>query len=173
MSELVRIITAVDPATRNLPLSSVCDHATVAQLMEECQALDRFRRDSGNLYERVRALFFLSAIFRYHLPPKLAADATGRISYDGYVHLLQRRFEEAIRDFGKSLLTGGPSEVVTSALAAAYRGLGFETLSDQVRKSVRSVRGNQWMFRVGHVLDYPLTLRRATQPSGGSVSNPR
>src|SRR5215203_1186344 len=160
MSELVRIITAVDPATRNLPLSSVCDRASVAQLLEECQALERFRRDSGNLYERVRSLFFLSAIYRYHLPPKLPADATGRISYDGYLHLLQRRFEEAIREFGKSLVASGPSEVVTSALAAAYRGLGFETLSDQVRKSVRSVRGNQWMFRVGHVLDYPLTLRK-------------
>ena len=116
MSELVRIITAVDPAIRNLPLSSVCDHATVAQLMEECQALDRFRRDSGNLYERVRALFFLSAIFRYHLPPKLAADATGRISYDGYVHLLQRRFEEAIRDFGKSLLAADPPKLSPARL---------------------------------------------------------
>jgi hypothetical protein len=160
MSELVRIIKAVDPAIRNLPLSTICERATIAELMEECQALDRFRRESDNLYERVRSLFFLSAIFRYYLPPKLARDASGRISYDGYIHLLQRRFEEAVRDFGKSLAVDGPSEIVTSALAAAYRGLGFETLSDQVRKSVRSVRGNQWMFRVGHVLDYPLTLRK-------------
>ena len=37
--------------------------------------LDRFRRASENLYERVRAIFFLAAIYRYHLPAKLPADA--------------------------------------------------------------------------------------------------
>jgi hypothetical protein len=28
-----------------------------------------------------------------------------------------------------------------------------------VRRSVRSVRGNQWMFRMGHPADHPLRLR--------------
>ena len=32
-------------------------------------------------------------------------------------------------------------------------------LADQVRRSVRSVRGNQWMFRMGHPLDQPLRIR--------------
>jgi hypothetical protein len=35
----------------------------------------------------------------------------------------------------------------------------FQTLADQVRRSVRSVRGNQWMFRMGHPADHPLRLR--------------
>ena len=29
-------------------------------------------------------------------------------------------------------------------------------LAGQVRHSVRSVRGNQWMFRIGHPADAPL-----------------
>ena len=37
--------------------------------------------------------------------------------------------------------------------------MGFQTLADQVRRSVRSVRGNQWMFRTGHPADYPLRIR--------------
>jgi len=35
----------------------------------------------------------------------------------------------------------------------------FQTLADQVRRSVRSVRGNQWMFRMGHPQDQPLRIR--------------
>jgi hypothetical protein len=41
----------------------------------------------------------------------------------------------------------------------AYHRLAFQTLADQVRRSVRNVRGNQWMFRLGHPADQPLRLR--------------
>ena len=53
----------------------------------------------------------------------------------------------------------GPSDGIASALAAAYHDLGFQTLANQVRRSVRSVRGNQWMFRIGHPADQPLRIR--------------
>ncbi len=43
--------------------------------------------------------------------------------------------------------------------------LGFQTLADQVRRSVRSVRGNQWMFRTGHPADHPLRVRPRTAPA--------
>jgi hypothetical protein len=49
---------------------------------------------------------------------------------------------------------------LSSALAVAYHRLAFQTLADQVRRSVRSVRGNQWMFRMGHPNDQPLRFRR-------------
>src|SRR5262249_51625953 len=55
--------------------------------------------------------------------------------------------------------TDGPSDALSSALAAAYQRLAFQTLADQVRRSVRSVRGNQWMFRTGHPSDQPLRIR--------------
>ncbi len=51
------------------------------------------------------------------------------------------------------------SDALSSALAAAYHRIAFQTLADQVRRSVRSVRGNQWMFRVGHPGDQPLRVR--------------
>ena len=53
----------------------------------------------------------------------------------------------------------GPSDALASALAEAYHQLGFQTLADQVRRSVRTVRGNQWMFRLGHPADHPLRIR--------------
>jgi len=159
MSRLTGIITAADPAVRNRSLDAFCRTAALADLQSESAALDRFRRTSGNLYERVRALFFLYAIHRFHLPFRPGIRAEGTIPFRGYEHLLQRRFEEAIDVFLAAQTGDGPSAAISSALAAAYHGLAFQTLAGQVRRSVRTVRGNQWMFRTGHPADYPLRLR--------------
>ena len=160
-SECLRIITSADSAIRNRSLDSVCGPATLETLLLECHALDRFRRTSTNLYERVRALFFLYAIHRFYIPEK-APPGRALIPHAGYMSLLNRRFEEAIEVFLAAQVHAGQtgaSPQISSALAAAYRALGFQTLADQVRQSVRSLRGNQWMFRAGQPVDYPLTLR--------------
>jgi hypothetical protein len=158
-SKLVEIITATDPAIRDRSLESVCATATAQELLAECAALEKFREQSANLYERVRASFFLYAIHRFHLPAKEGVNAKGLVPFDGYEDLLQRRFPEAIAKFLAVMESQGPSDGICSALAAAYHGLAFQTLADQVRKSVRSVRGNQWMFRTGHPHDHPLRIR--------------
>ena len=82
------------------------------------------------------------------------------IPFKGYENLLERRFEEAIDVFLKSQRDSGPSDAISSALASAYQKLAFQTLADQVRRSVRSVSGNQWMFRMGHPADQPLRIRK-------------
>ncbi len=171
--KLIAVITASDPTLRNTPLEAVCQPAGVAELLAECQELETFRRTSRNLYERVRALFFLYAIHRFHLPFKPGLNARGFVPFDGYEHLLKRRFEEAIAVFLEAQEVAGPNDAISSALAAAYHGLGFQTLADQVRRSVRSVRGNQWMFRIGHPVDQPLRVRpELLQRSGVDHSFP-
>jgi hypothetical protein len=173
-STLVGIITAHDPAERNRSVDAVCRTAGITDLLAEAAALETFRHSSTNLYERVRALFFLYAIHRFHLPDRLAGQApsraTGQIPHAGYEHLLARRFEEAIETFLETWRTAGPSDAISSALATAYRDLGLQTLANQVRRSVRSLRGNQWMFRVGHPADHALRIRpelRAADSAGG------
>jgi len=157
---LVEIITSSDQAVRNLSLDAYAREADFQRLLGECDSLEEFRRTSDNLYQRVRALFFLYAIHRFHLPEKLDARSRTLLPFEGYARLLKRRFEEAIQVFLAEQKSAGPSEALSSGLAAAYRDLGFQTLADQVRRSVRSVRGNQWMFRVGHPADHPLRIRR-------------
>ena len=157
---LLDLIISPDPALRDRSLDDVCAQASAAGLLAECDALDAFRRTSPNLYERVRALFFLYAIHRFHLPARMAGAAeVSQIPFHGYEHLLERRFEEAIEVFCQKQKADGPSDALCSALAAAYHRLAFQTLADQVRRSVRTVRGNQWMFRMGHPHDQPLRLR--------------
>jgi len=156
---LRQIITATDPSVRHQSLDAACRGASLEQLLAECDDLELFRRRSESLYERVRALFFLYALHRFHLPLQPGLNRRGWIPFAGWSHLLQRRFEEAIKSFLDAQRKDGPNETLSSALAAAYYRLGIQTLADQVRRSVRSVPGNQWMFRMGHPADQPLRLR--------------
>jgi hypothetical protein len=161
VSELWNIITSTDPGIRNRCLDTFCRKAPLEQLLAELSQLEDHRHRSENLYERVRALFFLYAIHRFHLPQCLELnDNRALIPFNGFEKLLSRRYEEAISIFLSTQTHTGLSDSLSSALAAAYRGLAFQTLADQVRRSVRSVRGNQWMFRTGHPADYPLRIRR-------------
>ncbi|MGO9087241.1 MAG: UTP--glucose-1-phosphate uridylyltransferase [Terriglobales bacterium] len=158
MSRFTGVITSQDEQ-RDLSLDALCQGLPLEALLDECRALDNFRRRCDNLYERVRAVFFLYAIHRFHIPRFSSTAAATLIPYAGFENLLGRRFEEAIEVFLAAEAEQGPSAALSSALAASYRALGFQTLADQVRRSVRSVRGNQWMFRAGHTDDYPLRLR--------------
>jgi hypothetical protein len=165
-SKLRELITSQDTSIRNTDLDAVCHALSFDQLRAACQDLEAFRRQSDNLYERVRSLFFLYAIYRFHLPSRPELTRDGSIPIEGFQRLLRRRFDEAIGRFLAEQKVHGPSDTLASALAAAYRGLGFQTLANQVRRSVREVRGNQWMFRIGHPTDHPLRLRPELLPRG-------
>jgi len=161
---ILELITSLDPTIRDRSLHDHLSGATRSDLVATASTLESFRRGSQNLYERVRALVFLYAIHRFHLPPILeldrrAAQDVSRIPFEGYEHLLNRRFEEAIASFLRHMDSAGAGDGISSALAAAYHRLAFQTLADQVRHSVRSVAGNQWMFRTGHPADQPLRIR--------------
>ncbi len=159
MSLLTDVITSRDTQIRNRPLDAFCRAASLEDLLRECEALDRFRRTCDNLYERVRALFFLYAIHRFHICSRKLPVSHALIPFTGYTNLLKRRFDEALDLFLAAQAPAGPSAALSSALAAGYRSLGFQTLADQVRRSVRSVRGNQWMFRAAYPEDAPLRIR--------------
>src|SRR5438105_10512313 len=120
---LIDIIVAENPTVRDRALETSIAGLSTAQLLAECDALDAFRRTSTNLYERVRALFFLYAIHRFHLPLKEGVAGRGLVPFDGYNHLLSRRFEEAIDVFLSAMRDRGPSDAISSALSTAYKEL--------------------------------------------------
>ena len=72
MSRLIEIITSAGEE-RHLSLDQFCENASFAELMRECDTLDEFRRNCENLYQSVRALFFLYAIHRFHIPRAVSA----------------------------------------------------------------------------------------------------
>src|ERR1700729_1581323 len=98
-ARLRNIIISTDTALRDEALDAYCRQTSLDDLLAECADLERFRRECENLYERVRALFFLYAIHRFHLPLKPGLTAVGRVPFEGYQRLLIRRFDEAISCF--------------------------------------------------------------------------
>jgi hypothetical protein len=170
MSELISIIRSSDPAVKNKSLDEFCRNASLPELLDETRQLELYRKEEANLYNRVRALFFLYAIHRFYIVSHPGTGSESRIPYDAYEHLLKRRFEEAINLLLNVQDESGPNEGISSALAESYHQLGFQTLADQVRISVRSTAGNKWMFRIGHPFDQPLKfhpdLLKKDQSSG-------
>lgn len=167
--KLRTIILSNEPAVRNSDVATACAGLDIQELLREADDLDAFRHESGSLYERVRALFFLYAIYRFELPKRDGFSAGSPIPWDGYQYLLNRRFEEAIARFHSS---GEVGDSLASGLAVACHRLAIQTLADQVRRSVRSVRGNQWMFRVGHAADHPLRVHPRLLPSDSTSLAP-
>ena len=159
ITRVVDLIESSDAATRDLPIEQWCRGRSVAELLAACAELEGYRRRETNLYHRVRALFFLATIHRYSLPACAGFPRLGRVPFDGFRHVLDRRFEEALAVFAATQQADGPSDTLSSACAAAYHALAFQTLADQVRRTVRSTRGNAWMFRLGHPADQALRVR--------------
>ncbi len=155
----VEVIRADNPDVRNTDIADIARGASLDELLDAADQLEGFRHRSESLYERVRACAMLYALHRFHIPMCPNIEQTGRIPFDGFEHVLHRRFEEAITAFLLRQKDDGPSGALSSALAGAYHRLTFQTLADQVRRSVRSSVGNRWMFRVGHPADHPLRVR--------------
>lgn len=160
MGKLVDIIISEQSEIKDQSLDKFCRGASLELLLNECKELERFRKESDNLYHKVRALFFLYGIHRFHISMRKNISRNGLIPYEGYEHLLKRRFEQAIELFRGIEEEHGPNEGISSALSEAYHSLAFQILANQVRFSVRNTLGNQWMFRCGHPVDQALYFRK-------------
>ncbi len=171
MNRFVETITSSDPNIRDRPFSELCEGMSAEDLLEACHELETFRSQAENLYDRVRASLFLFAAHRFYLTESSGVTHSGEIPYAGYTDLLSRRFEEALSIFLSSIQDTRPNGTICSALAETYHQLAFQALADQVRRSVRASRGNQWMFRVSHSVDHPLQIRRELleRPGNGTL----
>lgn len=158
-SPLVELIVAEDDAVRDQSLASVCENLSDVELLAGCEALDAFWQSSENLYERVRALMFLFALHRFILPERGLCGQFEPVPETPTQQIFGRRYEHAIRQLLSDPDHARSSDTLASGLATAYHGLALQCLFDQVRRCVRSVPGNQWMFRTGHPSEIPLRIR--------------
>ena len=159
MNRLIETITRPEPHLRDRSLHELLEGLPTAEILGLADELEVFRQDSRNLYERVRASIFLHAIYRYRLQDAADLPSGGVIPFGGYVDLMERRFEQAISAFRRAIAEGGPNGSIFSALALVYERISYQTLADQVRRSVRGGKGNRWMFRVGQVLEHSIRVQ--------------
>ena len=158
MNVFIETITSAEPEKRNRSFFELSRKFSSKELLEALLELEKFRKNTPSLYDKVRAILFLYAGFRFFLTEAKDVKDTGKIPYHGFEDLLGRRFEEAISVFLADLKLKGPNAAIFSGLADCYHHLSFQILADQVRKSVRSSKGNQWMFRVGHQEEHPIRI---------------
>ena len=174
MSLLTGVITASgrgSATARSMPCAASCRSKSCSP---SAQALDRFRRTSDNLYERVRALFFLYAIHRFHLPLRARRrDAARRFRSRATRNLLKRRFEEAIDLFLAAQAERGPSDAISSALAAGYH---VARLPDAGRpgapQRAHACAATSGCSASGHPADHPLRLRPELLARGADGAYP-
>ena len=158
MNPLIQTITGAEPLVRDRSIQDLLAGLSTVDVLRACDELEVFRQDSRNLYERVRTSIFLHSIYRYRLQDSPDLPSGGVIPFDGFVDLMERRFEQAITAFRASVRRDGPNGSILSALAQVYERTTYQTLADQVRRSVRSCKGNRWMFRVGQVAEHPIRI---------------
>ncbi|MGI4022792.1 MAG: UTP--glucose-1-phosphate uridylyltransferase [Janthinobacterium lividum] len=173
MNVFIETITSTDISKRNHSFFEISRKFSAKELLQSLRELDEFRKTTPSLYDKVRAIQFLYAGFRFILAESKEIPQTGKIPYAGFEDLLARRFEQSIVVFLAELDKNGPNATLLSALAESYHQLSFQTLANQVRKSVRSSKGNQWMFRVGHQEEHPIRIHSALlQRSNNSLFYP-
>ncbi len=158
MNPFIETITSPKAEVRNRSFESLSSGLSSHKLLAGCSDLEQFRHQTTNLYEKVRALFFLSQLYKHSLCETNEIPEIGYLPPAAMKALLAREFENSIQSFLQAGSQSGMNHSIASALGSAYQQLGFQTLADQVKKSVRSIRGNQWMFRTGHANDHPLRI---------------
>lgn len=170
-SPFIETLLGQSPEDFDRSVESLSNRRSLEDLLNDSEALENFWRSTDNLYLRVRALIFLYHLHRFTLPELVSADTIGKagcspsdlepcpIPIEAHRALQSRNFQEAI-DF---LVAKGRicrlNVTLSSGLATAYHALALQSLADQVRRSVRQEIGNQWMFRIGHPDDYPLSFK--------------
>ncbi|MFZ4618540.1 MAG: hypothetical protein ACOYM2_20440, partial [Rectinemataceae bacterium] len=158
LSEALDSIRAEDRAGL---LEDFAESASPEEIWEAVGVLhERAFAESASPYLKVRALLQASYLCRYALPRKLPVLA-GHIPFEVVELLRQTRFVDALTLTHRLCVEAGglPSDALSSVLAAAYWGHGFQVLALQVQNCVRSIDGNRWMFRLGNSDDYCLRLR--------------
>jgi len=153
---IIETITSPDDALRHRSEHELLVGKDKEELLRIAEGLEFFRKHVDNLYHRVRACLFIHAIYRYYLIDRKDVQKLGCIPYAGIHAMFNRSYDEAIERFRAAMMAQGCNEALLSALAEAYYNLAFKYLLDQVRQSVRTSRGNEWLFAPKTARRYPL-----------------
>jgi len=158
MNQFIETIQSTEYTIRNRSFHNLCSGKSLEELFKNFDELESFRKQTNNLYFRVRACLFLYAGYRFFLQDHKSLPKTGKIPTSAYENLLNRNFEKSISQLIDECKLKGANANLISALAECYHHISFQILADQVRRSVRLSRGNQWMFRVGDAESHPLHI---------------
>ena len=159
MNRLIETIISEDAAVRNRTAEDLLAGKSPEQLLQLTSELETFRQTAANIYQRVRACLLIFAAYRFYFSPFSSIPASGKLPLSGIRRMLRGEWESAIQIL-RPHLDRGPNTFLLSALAEAYYRRAFRYLLEQVKLSISRSRGNEWMFRIGILREYPLRVRK-------------
>lgn len=157
--QIIDTIISEEGKIRNKSIDDLLQGLSREDLLMTAENLEIFRHVSDNLYHKVRAALFISALYRFHLIDRDDISKLGHIPFEGAKAALERKYDEAIEIYRAALMVQGLNEAVLSALADAYYHLAFKYLADQVKLSISQSRGNHLLFQAQHDDDVPFRVR--------------
>jgi len=156
-NELIETIISSDDSIRNRPAEDLLEGKSAEELFRLTSELEKFRRASPNIYHRVRACLLLFAASRFYFPTSDRLPSAGKLPLSGIKRMLRGEWEAAIRILIPRLVEGADSFLL-SALSEAYYRRAFQYLLEQVKLSISRSPGNEWIFKIGSLRDYPLRV---------------
>ncbi len=156
---LVETIVSEDEALRNRSIDFLLQNKDMEQLLRLAGELETFRVSADNLYHKVRASLFLSAIYRFYLMKNSGTVRHGKIPFEGVKAACDRDFEISIGIYLTEINDkGNQSCAVFSAIADSYYKLSFKYLLDQVKLSISRCRENYHLYNIDSLDQYPFSV---------------
>lgn len=153
---LIQTILSDLPSVRNRSIDSLLKGHSSEELLELAIELESFRRNSENLYHKVRASLFLFFIYRFRLLAGPGLSRSGKAPLDGIKAAGKKDFESAISIFLDKINKAESRNVnLYSAIADSYHKLSFQYLFDQVKFSISRCSENYHLFNINGMDNYP------------------
>jgi hypothetical protein len=156
MNLLIETIISEDESIRNRSINSLLQGRKDDELIRLAFELESFRKETHNLYHRVRACLFLYVMYRFYLQEGRDVNRCGTIPPDGYRASEEGDFEKAIEVYLKRIHDRHDyNGAIFSAIGDAYYRVAFKYLLNQVKLSISNCRENYNLFHIQGLDDYP------------------
>ncbi|MCK5511498.1 MAG: UTP--glucose-1-phosphate uridylyltransferase, partial [Thermodesulfovibrionia bacterium] len=165
---LIETILSEDESIRNRSINSLLQGKNKDDLLKIADDTEEFRRNSNNLYHKVRASLYLFVIYRFFLMPHEKIKQHGTIPFAGVRASLERDFAKSIAIFLKEIKKNKLNSALFSAIAESYHKISFQYLLQQVKRSISQCNENFHLFNIKGLADYPYSV-----PSELSVADPK
>ncbi len=157
MNRIIETIISEKPEIRNRSVEELLEGESTESLLNLARELEVFLKDCGNLYQRVRCCLFIFAIYRFFIPASRTEACPGLMPPAAARQIQNGNWAAAIRLL-RPIIRKSPTDIVLSASAAAYYRLAFSYLMDQVHESISRAPGNEWIYQLDSLDEYPLKV---------------
>jgi len=156
MNLLIETIIGEDESIRNRSINSLLHGRKDDELIGLAFELESFRKETHNLYHRVRACLFLYVMYRFYLQEGRDVNRCGTIPPDGYRASEEGDLEKAIEVYLKRIQDRHDyNGAIFSAIGNAYYRMAFKYLLNQVKLSISNSMENYSLFHIQGLDDYP------------------